>query len=250
MGRQEKEARDAEGPREMEVIAVLKDNDTHGPSFPVDCRDEMEGDEFKHEHEYEHKADMDEKDDPVNPFNNAVHMTHKTFARKTRNTACNNKTKTVVAVGCGLLLLVSGLYIMSLGVASVHNVMHLRDVGAVINATVTETRSGKELRYSFQVDGMNYTHSDETERTNLWSSLDHDYWKEVKRTGVVLVRYLPVDPSVNALVHPKHWALGDSVTGLLLGCVCALVGAAILGVCLFRWYKSTEMRASYAPAPS
>lgn len=139
-----------------------------------------------------------------------------------------------------LVALLLGGALTWLGGDAVASELSLRAQKAVIDARVVDARilsggQGRsyEVRYRFQVPGSAevYDHRDGTGRSDLWASLrDEDAWLEAQARGLLPVTYLPKDPSVNRPVDAGAAPLGDSIAGLVLGLLVALLALATLVV--------------------
>ncbi|MBN2303624.1 MAG: DUF3592 domain-containing protein [Anaerolineae bacterium] len=93
----------------------------------------------------------------------------------------------------------------------------------VTEARIMETRRSRggtttdyEVRYQFQVNGVWYTHADDTGRTNLWKPIDKAVWDrvytELETVGqsTIQVKYVTADPWDNrpldsGTTHRMQW---------------------------------------------
>lgn len=139
------------------------------------------------------------------------------------------------------LFVVFGAYLTYFGASEIMRELRLRNGGHTIAAQVlgsrimNSSRSGMsyELRYRFQLPDRPtvYTRTDETGRDNLWASVATEAdWDVARRSGRVLVIYLPEDPTKNRPMQAGAMPLGDAIAGLILGLLMALpcAGGAVM----------------------
>lgn len=125
------------------------------------------------------------------------------------------------------------------------NASGLQSQGKVVEATITQSKTGEqnayEIQYEFRLgDGATaYSHSDETGRRNLWVTVS-----EKPTANTVEVRYLPSNPWVNGLANGTSSSLGSALTALGVGVLFACVGLFLLISDIRRWLRKRSPQAS------
>jgi hypothetical protein len=130
------------------------------------------------------------------------------------------------------LFVVFGGYLTYLGASEIIRELRLRNGGHTIAAQVLGSRimesrrsTSYELRYRFQLPDSPtvYTMTDETGRDNLWASVATKAdWDVARRSGQVLVSYLPKDPTKNRPIQAGAMPLGDPIAALIVGLMMTL----------------------------
>ena len=121
----------------------------------------------------------------------------------------DSRERWIAAIGLPIaaVMLTSAYFILTLG----WQAHCLRTRGKVISAAVTDIRVRKirsrrevcEVRYSFQIENgrPGYTNRDLWREENAWASLKRSVCEDVRKSGVVAVKYDPKNPWTHELVE-------------------------------------------------
>ncbi len=132
------------------------------------------------------------------------------------------KTSSRMQVFCLFLL---GLVFFCLGAFELPNTFAVIRSQSVVNARVVDSRVmatkyglSYEVRYAFSLGSAapEFVRSDYLGRSDLWSTLPEDAWREAVATQRLQVRYDPKNPGNNGpdVSLPSVW---DSLTPIILG---------------------------------
>ena len=122
-----------------------------------------------------------------------------------------------------------GIALVILGGIAALSASSLQSQGKVVEATVTQSRTGDqnayEIQYEFRVDNdpTVYSDSDGTGRRNLWVAVS-----QKPAADTVEVRYLPSNPWENRPVNATSNPMESASVGLGAGVLFVCVGLLLL----------------------